>query len=129
MTAPAQPSLRLARGDAPEEVDVAVVGGGIVGLSTAYWLGRAGRRVVVLEAGSLASRASGRNAGFLMTGTPEPYAALVRASGEAAARWLWETSRDNREMVRAELVDSGRVDCELVAEGSWIAALAGSGQE
>lgn len=123
-----QPSLWLQTARR-EEFEFAVVGGGIVGLSTAYWLGRAGRKVAVLEAGGLACRASGRNAGFLMTGTPEPYAELVGAIGEAAARRLWETSRENRELLRAELLDSGRLDCGFLPEGSWIAAIAGSGQE
>jgi gamma-glutamylputrescine oxidase len=123
-----QPSLWLASARR-EEVEVAVVGGGIVGLSTAYWLGRAGRRVTVLEAGGLACRASGRNAGFLMTGTPEPFAELVGAIGAAAARRLWETSRENRELLRGELLDAGRVECDFRPEGSWIAALAGTEQE
>ncbi len=123
-----QPSLWLASAPA-EEVEVAVVGGGIVGLSTAYWLGRAGKRVAVLEAGGLACRASGRNAGFLLTGTPEPYAELVGSIGEAAARCLWEISRENRELLRGELLDPGRVDCDFRPEGSWIAALADSAQE
>ena len=131
MAADSQPSLWLAtaRREAADEVEVAVVGGGIVGLSTAYWLGRAGRRVAVLEAGGLACRASGRNAGFLMTGTPEPYAELAGSIGEAAARRLWETSRENRELLRGELLDTGRVDCGFLPEGSWIAALSGTGQE
>ncbi len=124
----AGPSLWLASAP-PEEVDVAVVGGGIVGLSTAYWLQQAGRRVVVLEAGGVACRASGRNAGFLITGTPEPYAELVEAIGAAAALRLWELSRDNRELVRGELLDNGRIDCDFRPEGSWIAALAGTAQE
>jgi glycine/D-amino acid oxidase-like deaminating enzyme len=124
------PSLWLARGHAPEEVGTVVVGAGIVGLSTAYWLTRSGRRPVVLDADGVASHASGRNAGFLITGTAEPYTALVRAIGEAAARRLWELSRENRELLCGELLDPGRIDCELVREGSWIAALAGdAGQE
>jgi len=131
MAADSQPSLWLstARREAVDEVEVAVVGGGIVGLSTAYWLGRSGRRVAVLEAGGLACRASGRNAGFLMTGTPEPYAELTGSIGEAAARRLWEISRENRELLRGELLDTGRVDCGFLPEGSWIAAIAGTGQE
>jgi len=123
-----QPSLWLASVP-PEEVEVAVVGGGIVGLSTAYWLGRAGKRVAVLEAGGLACRASGRNAGFLMTGTPEPYAELAGAIGEGAARRLWEVSAENRELLRSELLDAGRIDCDFRPEGSWIAAVAGDARQ
>jgi gamma-glutamylputrescine oxidase len=124
-----QPSLWLARGASPEEVEIAVVGGGIVGLSTAYWLSRGGRKVVLLEADSVAAHASGRNAGYLMTGTPEPYAELVRHQGERAARRLWEVSLENRELLRSELLDSNLVDCGFQPEGSWIAALSDTDQE
>jgi len=101
-----------------------VVGAGIVGLSTAYWLTRSGHRPLVLDADGIASHASGRNAGFLLTGTAETYSSLVRGIGEAAARRLWELSSENRELVRGELLDSARVDCEFTPEGSWIAAMA-----
>lgn len=118
------PSLWLSRGHVPEEVDTVVVGAGIVGLSTAYWLTRSGRRPVVLDADGIASHASGRNAGFLLTGTAETYASLVRGIGEPAARRLWELSSENRELLRGEILDPGKVDCEFLPEGSWIAALA-----
>ncbi|HZF08136.1 MAG TPA: FAD-binding oxidoreductase [Thermoanaerobaculia bacterium] len=132
MTVPSFPSFWLARPSSPanaEEVDVAVIGGGIVGLSTAYWLGKAGRRVVLLEAQSLAGRASGRNAGFLLTGSAEPYTALAASVGERAAQRFWETSQENRELLRAEVLDPVRVDCEFLPEGSWLTALPDTGQE
>ncbi|HEV8339088.1 MAG TPA: FAD-binding oxidoreductase [bacterium] len=53
----------------PTRVDVAIVGGGFAGLSTAYFLRRAAPslRVAVLEAGVVGYGGSGRNAGFAMT--------------------------------------------------------------
>ena len=45
------------------ESEVIVIGGGIAGASTAYFLARYGRRVTLLERGEIASEASGVNAG------------------------------------------------------------------
>lgn len=129
MQSPGVPSFWLSRPARPQEADYVVVGGGIFGLSTAYWLAKAGCRPLLLEAGSIASRASGRNAGFLITGTAESYVAAARLFGHDTARWWWERSRDNRELLRSELLDSGRIDCELLTEGSWVASLAGTSQE
>lgn len=122
------PSLWLNRPSPPEEIDVAVVGGGFVGLSVAYWLARQDRQPVVLEAEHLAGRATGRAAGCLLTGTAEPFVKLAHSQGKQRALALWERSRENRELLRRELLDSGAVECDFLPEGSWIAAVAGSGQ-
>lgn len=47
----------------PRGATVVVVGGGVTGLSAAWWLGRAGVDVLVLEAGIVGWEASGRNGG------------------------------------------------------------------
>lgn len=121
--APEPRSFWLARPRAPRRAAFLVVGGGLVGLSTAYWLAKAGSRVEVLEAAGVAHRASGRNAGFLLTGSAEPFTRLAEAVGEARALAFWELSRDNRELLRAELLDARAERCDFLAEGSWIAAL------
>ena len=49
----------------PGAVDVAVIGGGIVGCSAAYFLAREGLRVAVFEKGRIAGEQSGRNWGWV----------------------------------------------------------------
>ena len=43
-------------GPLPAETDVVVIGGGVIGVCTALYLARKGRRVVLLEKGRVAER-------------------------------------------------------------------------
>ena len=52
-------------GAGSKAADVIVIGGGIAGLSTAYFLAKRGQRVVLLEKGRLAWEQSSRNWGFI----------------------------------------------------------------
>src|SRR6266542_969777 len=64
----------------PARTSVVVIGGGLLGASTAYWLARAGVATVLIEQGDLASGATGRNGGFMVAGTAERYPEIGRAS-------------------------------------------------
>jgi sarcosine oxidase subunit beta len=58
------PATLEGTGPLPERAEIAIVGGGVVGLSIAYHLARRGLTdVVVIERGYLAEGASGRNGG------------------------------------------------------------------
>ena len=48
----------------PDEADCVVIGAGIVGVSAAYWLARAGLSVVLLEKGRVGAEQSSRNWGW-----------------------------------------------------------------
>jgi len=85
--------------------DVVIVGGGIVGCSTAYWLHRRrpSLRVALVEAHTLGGGASGRNAGFILQGAGPDYGADVERYGERTARRLWHFTRANRDLMASEL--------------------------
>ena len=89
------------------EAEVVVVGAGITGMATALWLARAGVVVRVLEARQVAAGASGRNGGFLATGTVGPYASMIARLGREQARQLWAASVRNAELA-VELIEELR---------------------
>lgn len=80
--------------------EVAIIGAGITGTATALWLARAGVRVRVLEARSIAAGASGRNGGFISDGTTASYATTIQRYGREQARRLWAFTVRNHEYAR-----------------------------
>src|SRR5712692_738048 len=103
--------------DGDRTADVAVVGAGIAGIATAYFLASAGASVVVLEPRGVAEAASGRNAGFVLAGGAENFVAATRRYGEPSALRIWHFTQRTQALVRA-LVDEHGIDCELRWNGS-----------
>lgn len=73
------------------EVEVAIVGGGIAGLSCAYWLAKAGRRVAVLEDGLVGSGESGRTSAHLASILEAPFTKLEHLHGADGARLIHQS--------------------------------------
>jgi glycine/D-amino acid oxidase-like deaminating enzyme len=95
--------------------DVVVVGAGIVGAACAYYLARAGARVVVLDAGSIASGTSSAGEGNLLVSDKQPGPELSLA---LRSRALWDEIGD----------DVGAQAIELEPKGGlmvWPASTAG----
>src|SRR4051812_10863074 len=110
-----QPSYPSLDGDTP--ADVAIVGGGIAGIATAYFLAVAGVKPIVIEARAIAEAASGRNAGFLLAGVAENFVAASRRYGAKKALRIWELTKRTQSLVRA-LVGEHEIECELRWNGS-----------
>ncbi len=69
--------------------DVLIIGGGIIGVSAAYFLARAGTNVTVIEKGEIGSGCSYGNAGLICPGHSEPMPAPgVLTQG---LKWLLDT--------------------------------------
>jgi gamma-glutamylputrescine oxidase len=71
--------------DLPATVDVAVVGGGLLGAATCYWLARQGVQVALLERSALAAGATGRNGGMVRAGMAGLYVDGIARLGHETA--------------------------------------------
>ena len=81
--------------------DVAIVGGGVGGLSTAWHLAERGVKAVVLESRTAASGASGRNGGFLIAGPALFHNDARDLLGHDLARRLYQATYDAQTRVLA----------------------------
>lgn len=108
-SAPVRPFDAVRPGDDP--VDVLVIGAGIVGLTTALLLARAGRSVLVLEARGVGTGVTGSTTGKVTAAHGLRYAALRRAFGADGARVYAEANQAAVGWVR-DLVRAERIACD-----------------
>ncbi|HEU5378156.1 MAG TPA: FAD-dependent oxidoreductase [Ktedonobacteraceae bacterium] len=108
--------------DIPRTIDVLVVGSGLFGAATAYWLARAGRQVALLDRMGVAYGASGRNGGFVVAGLHEEYPAAIARVGHARARAVLTIAYENQAVLRQVLAEE-QIDCHYREPGSLSLAL------
>ena len=96
---------------------MAIVGGGITGVTLAWTLAEQGATVAMLEGGRIAGEASGRNAGFLLAIPAEPYAERIALWGRDGARALLQIGRRTHRRI-AQLAGQLRIDCDYRLTGS-----------
>ena len=91
-----------------DEVDVAVIGAGITGVSCALALTRGGLRVRVHDARGIAEGASGRNGGFALRGGAARYDVARETYGAEAAKRLWQRTEAALDRLEAVAGDAFR---------------------
>jgi glycine/D-amino acid oxidase-like deaminating enzyme len=111
----------------PKETTVVVIGGGIVGLSTALCLAERGVPVTVIEKGRIAAEQSSRNLGWVRK-VSRPSVDLPMA--QAAERlWLQMPQRvgDDCGFRQAGIAYVSRTQEELAVHEAWLETVKGSG--
>ncbi len=98
--------------DAPIEVDVAVLGAGIAGLTTGLLLKRAGLRVAVIEAGGVSRATTGHTTAKVSAQHGLIYDTLSSKFGEDGARAYAEANMAGLDLVAA-FVEEHRIDCDF----------------
>ena len=104
--------------EVPSKADVVVVGSGYAGLSAALTLARAGRSVVVLEAGTPGQGASTRSGGMVGHGHRRAYTALVSRFGREHAIALVKEGIASLDFA-ADLIEREGIDAKFARFGRF----------
>ena len=104
----------------PEAVDVAVIGGGLTGLSAARTLAAGGASVAVFETETVGWGASGRNGGQVSVGGKRGPAGWTKEYGPETAARLFQAAKDSVTFV-GDLVEAERIDCGWRMCGKYVA--------
>jgi glycine/D-amino acid oxidase-like deaminating enzyme len=87
------------------DVDIAVVGAGLAGLTVALEAARLGASVAVLEGRHVGWNASGHHLGTVMPGFGLPIGELIARIGFEDTRELWSLSKEGADYVRANATE------------------------
>lgn len=102
------------------ECDVCVIGGGVAGACAALWLSRFAPqlKVAIVEARSIGSGASGRNAGMILAGLSDHYDLMVTQFGREQAREIWNVTLEHQRHLR-EFLEKSKTVVDFENCGSW----------
>lgn len=106
--------------------DVAIIGAGFTGLSTALHLAGRGMKPVVIEAHSIGHGGSGRNVGLVNAGMWVKPNDLIEAQGEECGQRLISALGDGPKLV-FDLVDRFDIACEAERKGTLHLAVGDKG--
>ncbi len=115
------PPAQIERPELPTRADAVVIGSGYTGLHAALQIARAGRSVVVLEAGRAGHGCSTRNGGQISTSVKPGFEALARRYGAETALAILADGVASRAYVEAFVREEG-IDCDFRACGRFHAA-------
>jgi glycine/D-amino acid oxidase-like deaminating enzyme/nitrite reductase/ring-hydroxylating ferredoxin subunit len=99
-------------------VDVAIVGGGIAGLTTAMLLKQAGKTVAVIESKQIVSGASGHTTAKVTSLHQLIYADLIKNLGIDKARIYADSNQAALERV-AKFVEDEQIDCDFSRRSAY----------
>lgn len=112
---PVWDSVKIPRYNRPldtQRYDVVIVGGGITGLSAAYFLKRAGKRVCVLERDRLGQGDTGHTTAHLTYVTDVRLHQLVKTFGKERAALAWHAGGTALDLIEQVVADNN-INCQF----------------
>jgi glycine/D-amino acid oxidase-like deaminating enzyme/nitrite reductase/ring-hydroxylating ferredoxin subunit len=111
------PLPRFPKLDRNLEVDVVVIGGGIMGITAAYLLKQAGRKVALLERDYLARVDTGHTTAHLTAVTDLSFQDAVKTFGKQATKAVWEAGAAAIDQIVSNIRSEG-IACDF----RWVPA-------
>lgn len=101
------------------KVDVAIVGGGICGITTAYLLAKEGLQVAILEAGSILNGTTGHTTAKITAQHDLIYDELIKNSGEHKARLYYQANDQAKQFIK-QMITEHKIECGFSEQDAYI---------
>lgn len=109
-----------------DKADVAIIGGGMAGLTCAQKCIQSGMSVILLEKDFCGAGASGRTSGFVTPDSEIELSSLISHYGPDEARRIWEFVLSGVEIIRQNIT-AHHIDCDYLVQDSLFIANSNAG--
>ena len=102
-----------------KETEICVIGGGLFGLTTAYYLTQQGKKVIVLEKGEIGEKVSGNTTGKITSQHGLFYEHLINDYGKEYAKKYLEANEEAIENIK-EIIKKEQIECEFCKQNAYV---------
>ena len=99
--------------------DICIIGAGITGLSTAYYLAKRGLKVILLDKSGIGEKASGHTTAKITLQHGLIYDYLINSFSPEFALKYFESNKKAISNIK-EIIDSERIDCDFEYQNNYI---------
>lgn len=103
------------------QVDVAIVGGGITGITTAYLLANKGLKVAILEADKILNGTTGHTTAKITAQHDLIYDEFITNIGKSKARLYYEANAEALNFIQ-KTIDQLQIDCDFSRQDAYMYA-------
>nr|WP_301553627.1 FAD-dependent oxidoreductase [Desulfuribacillus alkaliarsenatis] len=103
------------------ETDVAIVGGGITGITAAYLLSNAGKKVVLIDADRLLNGTTGHTTAKVTAQHDLIYDEFISHFGQSIARLYYEANMEAFNFIK-NIIEEHNIDCDYSIEDAFLYA-------
>lgn len=101
------------------KTEVAIVGAGITGITTAYLLAKEGIKVALIDAGNILNGTTGHTTAKITTQHDLIYDELISNLGEEKARLYYEANDKARQFIK-DTVQQHNIQCDFTEEDAYL---------
>ncbi len=101
------------------DTEIAIIGGGLTGLTTAYYLSKQGKKVVVLEKDKICNHTSGNSTAKITSGHGLFYDYLINLVGREKAREYLEAN-EQAILNIMKIIKEEKIECDLELQDAYI---------
>ena len=102
-----------------EETEICVIGAGLFGLTTAYYLTQCGKKVIVLEKDNIGEKVSGNTTGKITSQHDLFYSHLIDDYGEEYARKYLKANEQAIKNIK-QIIEKEQIECEFSMRKSYV---------